>query len=194
MLIFNFDPLPTITTSRLVLRAMRDSDAEDFFYLRSHPVLMQYIPRPRANTVADALAVIHSYHELARTQQGANWAITLAGEDRLIGAIGFFRPQAAHYRAEIGYMLHDAWHGKGIMPEALEAMTSFGFRTLQLHSIEAVIDPANIASEKLLQKAGYVKEGHFLEAEFYNGEFLDSVIYSKLSPYPFDRTAWEEGR
>jgi ribosomal-protein-alanine N-acetyltransferase len=51
---------------------------------------------------------------------------------------------------------------------------------MQLHSIEAIIDPENGASESVLQKNGFVKEAHILENEYYNGEFLDTVIYSLL--------------
>jgi ribosomal-protein-alanine N-acetyltransferase len=52
---------------------------------------------------------------------------------------------------------------------------------MKLHSIEAVIDPENAASEKVLQKNGFVKEAHLKENEFYDGTFIDSVIYSRLS-------------
>ena len=49
-----------------------------------------------------------------------------------------------------------------------------------MHSIEAVIDPDNIASEKVLLKNNFVKEAHILENELYEGTFWDTVIYSIL--------------
>ena len=52
---------------------------------------------------------------------------------------------------------------------------------MKLHSIEAVIDPRNSASEKVLQKNGFIKEAHLKENEFFEGEFIDSVIYSRLN-------------
>jgi ribosomal-protein-alanine N-acetyltransferase len=52
---------------------------------------------------------------------------------------------------------------------------------MKLHSIEAIIDPANISSEKVLQKNGFVKEAHLRENDFFNGRFLDTVIYSSLN-------------
>jgi len=51
---------------------------------------------------------------------------------------------------------------------------------MKLHSIEALIDPDNIASEKVLQKNGFVKEEYLNENEFFDGKFLDTVIYSRL--------------
>jgi ribosomal-protein-alanine N-acetyltransferase len=49
-----------------------------------------------------------------------------------------------------------------------------------LHSTEAIIDPKNKASERVLEKAGFIKEAHFKENEFFDGKFIDSVVYSKL--------------
>ena len=48
-------------------------------------------------------------------------------------------------------------------------------------AIEAVVDPENIASCAVLEKCGFVKEAYFKENEFYNGKFLDTVVYSKLN-------------
>ena len=89
--------------------------------------------------------------------------------------------QKEHYRAEIGYLLHPDYQQKGIMDEALKAVIKYGFETMQLHSIEANVNPANAASMKLLEKNGFVKEAYFKENYFYNGQFLDSVIYSLLN-------------
>jgi ribosomal-protein-alanine N-acetyltransferase len=79
-------------------------------------------------------------------------------------------------------MLLPNFHGKGIIPEAVNTLIDYGFDNLNLHSIEAVIDPENLASEKVLQKCGFIKEAHFKESDFYEGRFLDKVIYSLLSP------------
>ena len=57
------------------------------------------------------------------------------------------------------------------------------FEKMKLHSIKAIIDPENYASEKVLQKNGFVKEAHLIENECYEGRFLDTVIYSKLNKY-----------
>lgn len=59
-------------------------------------------------------------------------------------------------------------------------MVKFGFDVMKLHSIEALIDPDNIASEKVLQKNGFVKEEYLNENEFFDGKFLGTVIYSRL--------------
>ena len=72
------------------------------------------------------------------------------------------------------------YNGKGYITEAIKAVIAYGFEQMDLHSIEAVIDPDNIASEKVLQKNGFVKEAHILENELWEGKFWDTVIYSLL--------------
>jgi [ribosomal protein S5]-alanine N-acetyltransferase len=69
----------------------------------------------------------------------------------------------------------------GIVSEALKKVVEYGFNEMKLHSIEAILDPKNRGSEKVLLKNGFVKEGHFIENEYYEGRFLDSMVYSLLN-------------
>ena len=94
--------------------------------------------------------------------------------------IGFYRTKFANYRSEIGYMLLSENHGKGIATEAVERVMKYGFNEMNLHSMEAIIDPRNSASERVLIKNGFVKEAHFLENEYWDGKFWDSVVFSLL--------------
>ena len=180
MLEFNFSPFPTIETERLLLRRITNDDVNEIFELRSNPETMKYIPRPLVKTTEDALEHIAMIDEKITTNIGINWGISLKDNPKLLGIIGFYRMQPENYRAEIGYMLSPDFHGKGIIPEAVNKLIRYGFDDLKLHSIEAVIDPENFASEKVLQKCNFVKEAHFKESEFYEGRFLDKVVYSLL--------------
>ncbi len=120
---------------------------------------MQFIPRPLATSHEDVLALINRFAELAESNTAINWGITIAGEDKVIGVIGYVKIDAANHRAEVGYMLHDGYHGQGIIREALAAVLRQGFDTYGFHSVEAIIDPANTASEKVLTGAGFVRRG-----------------------------------
>lgn len=182
MLTINFSPFPILETERLILRRVLPSDVKEMFELRSNPVTMKYIPRPLLTNHEEALAHIQMMEDKIETNEGINWAITLKGDDKMIGVIGHYRIKPEHYRAEVGYMILPEYHGKGITTEAVQCVVDYGFNTMQLHSIEGVIDPENEASEKVLQKCGFVKEAHFKENEFYNGKFIDAVVYSKLNP------------
>lgn len=180
MLQFNFSPFPIIETERLLLRRITNDDVNEVFELRSNPETMKYIPRPLVKNTEDALEHIAMIEDKINTNVGINWGITLKNDPKLLGIIGYYRMQPENYRAEIGYMLLPEFHGKGIISEAVNRLIKYGFNDLKLHSIEAVIDPENFASEKVLQKCGFIKEAHFKESEFYEGRFLDKVIYSLL--------------
>jgi ribosomal-protein-alanine N-acetyltransferase len=181
MLDINFTPFPNLETERLYLRRVAKEDVNEIFALRSNKETMKYIPRPLVKTEEDALAHIAMIDEKIENNEGINWAITLKNDPKLIGLIGHYRIKPEHFRAEIGYMLLPEYHGKGIISEAIKETVKYGFEIMKLHSIEAVIDPENLASEKVLQKSGFVKEAHLKENEYYEGRFLDSVIYSILN-------------
>ena len=180
MLTFNFDPFPNLESERLLLRAVDDGDVEEVLALRSNPETMKYVPRPLAKTKEDAYVHIRTIKEKISNNSGINWAITIKGNNQLIGIIGHYKLQPENYRAEIGYMLSPEYKSKGYATEAIKAVVAYGFEQMNLHSIEAIIDPANSASERVLQKCGFVKEAHFIENEWYNGKFWDSVVYSLL--------------
>jgi len=181
MITINFAPFPNLETERLFLRRIVKEDVDEIFALRSDEQTMKYIPRPLVKTAEDALEHIAMIDEKIESNEGINWAITLKNSSKLIGIIGHYRIRPEHFRAEIGYMLLPEYHGKGIITEAITEVVNYGFEVMQMHSIEAIIDPDNIASAKVLQKNGFVKEAHLKENEYYEGRFLDTVIYSILN-------------
>jgi ribosomal-protein-alanine N-acetyltransferase len=180
MLEINFTPFPNLETERLILRRSNKNDVSEMFALRSNPETMQYIPRPLVTTNEEALANIALMDNKIENNEGINWAITCKGSPKLIGVIGHYRIKKEHYRSEIGYILLPEYAGYGIVSEALNAVVEFGFEKMNLHSIEAIINPNNISSERVLQKNGFVKEAHLLENEFFEGHFIDQIIYSLL--------------
>ncbi|MFV8341944.1 GNAT family N-acetyltransferase [Flavobacterium sp. XS2P39] len=179
----NFSPFPNLETDRLLLRRVDENDVNEIFALRSNPETMKYIPRPLVKTTKDALEHIALIDSKIESNEGINWAITLKGSPKLIGLIGHYRIRPEHFRAEIGYMLLPEFNGKGIISEAVKEVVNYGFKVMKLHSIEAVLDPENFGSEKVLEKNGFIKEAHLKENEFFEGRFLDSVIYSILNKY-----------
>lgn len=182
MLTFNFNnPFPELETPQLLLRRLAITDIEQIIALRGDAENMKYIPRPLVTTTEQALDHFAMIDAKIESNEGINWAITLkANPKRMLGIIGHYRIQPENYRAEIGYMLLREFHGKGIITEAIHAALIYAFEVMNLHSVEAIIDPDNFASERVLQKNGFVKEAHILENEFFDGKFIDTVIYSLL--------------
>jgi ribosomal-protein-alanine N-acetyltransferase len=180
MLTINFHPFKNLETERLLLRRVSNDDVNEIMELRGNPETMKYIPRPLVKTKEEALAHIKMIDDKIEANEGINWAITIKGSPKLIGVIGHYRIQPENHRCEIGYMILPQYNGQGYVTEAVKAVLHYGFDDLQMHSIEGVIDPDNIASEKVLLKNGFVKEAHILENELWDGKFWDTVIYSLL--------------
>src|SRR6478736_4912476 len=182
MLEINFLPFPILKTKRLILRQANTEDANAILTLRSNEQVMKYIPRPYLKNITDALDLIAMLDDKIEHGIGINWGISfLEDPKKLLGIIGYYRMKPEHYRAEVGYMLLPEYNGKGIVSEALQKVVEYGFKEMKLHSIEAILDPENKGSEKVLLKNGFVKEAHLIENEYYEGRFLDSMIYSLLN-------------
>ena len=180
MLTINFHPFQNLETERLLLRRIDTNDVDEILALRGNPVTMKYIPRPLAKSKEEALEHIAMIENKIVTNSGINWGITIKGNPKIIGIIGHYKISTENHRAEIGYMALPETNGKGYMSEAIKAVLTYGFEQLDLHSVEAIIDPENKASERVLQKNGFVKEAHILENELWEGKFWDTVIYSLL--------------
>ena len=183
MLSLNFHPFPTLSTARLDLRRTMPGDAPEVFFLRSDPQMLQYLDREPARSIEDATKWIAMIDDLINGNESVAWAIAMKNERPLIGTITLWNIKKEHYRAEIGYAICPPFQGKGLMHEALAAVLDYAFSVLRLHSIEANVNPANKASIRLLERNNFVREAYHRENYYYNGRFLDSAIYSLLTPY-----------
>ncbi len=181
MLIINFDPFPVINTERLLLRRISQNHINEIFFLRSDVKIMKYMDKIPAKTINDASDFIQKITEQEKNNEAITWAITIKGETKLIGTICFWKILKEHYRAEIGYQLHPEHWGKGIMQEAITEVLNYGFKIMNLHSIEANVNPGNKASIRLLEKNNFTREAYFKENYFYDEKFLDTAIYSLLA-------------
>jgi ribosomal-protein-alanine N-acetyltransferase len=179
-----FATFPTLETERLVLRAPRAEDALDIFQIMSDERVVRYFGAPPMASLERAALRVKSFEEDFAAHNGIRWAITLRGEDRLLGTLGFWRLIKEHMRAEVGYELAPEQWGKGIMPEALGAVLRFGFTAMGLHSVEAQIEPPNTGSRRVLEKLGFVQEGYFRENYYHpeEGRFSDTAVFSLLNP------------
>ncbi|MDB5019931.1 MAG: alanine acetyltransferase [Pedobacter sp.] len=176
--VINFTPFPTLETNRFVLRRVTTSDVNEVFALRSDPEIMRYIARPLAKTTQDTLDFLAMLDKGLEDNDFINWAICFKEDPKLIGMICLIGFQPENFRTEVGYILSPDYRQMGIMAEAMDAVVAYTFDTLNFHSLQAVIAPENLASERVLLRKGFVKEAHFKECRYWNGEFLDDAVYT----------------
>jgi ribosomal-protein-alanine N-acetyltransferase len=185
MLQVNFDPFPVLTSDRLVLRQLQTHDVHATFSLRSNPDVMRFVNRPLTRTIEEAMEWHNKIQSALVNNEGITWGIAFKEDmGNKVGNIGLWRMEKENYRAEIGYMLDPMFQGKHITTEAVNMVVDYGFRKLNLHTIEAKVDPENIASMAVLRKTGFVLEGTLKENYFRNGSFRDTAIFSIISPFP----------
>ena len=175
MLQLNFSPFPELTTERLVLREMRDSDAGALFEIRNGGA--------KQRTMEETIALLERIKTDIAANQAISWTITLKEDGRMIGDMAFWRILHEHHRAELGYSLHKDFHRKGYATEALGVVLQYGFDVMKLHSVEANTAPENIASISLLKKYGFEQEGYFRENYYLDGKFYDTTSFSLLTPH-----------
>lgn len=183
MLYIQLTPFPELRTKLFVLRQLQQADAPALLDQRSDPRIIRYLDREPDTTLEQTTALIERITQSATDNLGVTWGIVRpAAMQELLGTIGLWRIIAEHHRAEVGYGLHSDYWQQGIMSEVLAAVLDFGFQQLKLHSVEANVNPHNMASRRLLEKHGFVQEAYFRQNHFFRGQFLDSMIYSLLTP------------
>ncbi|WP_276504195.1 GNAT family N-acetyltransferase [Terrimonas pollutisoli] len=149
---FNFNPFPVLETERLSLRHLRSDDDNEIFFLRSDERVLKYLVAPKANNIEDARAFIRKIID----NDCVYWGICLKDQPQLIGTICFWNIAKGNKKAEIGYVMHPDFQGKGLMWGAISKVILYGFEQMKLHIIEAILDPENSRSVKLLEKNNFV--------------------------------------
>lgn len=177
-----FAQFPALETERLILRQLQSDDASDLYAYYSDPDVYQYLDWHGPDSVEDAAErVISNWSHWYAEQRIIRWGIVLKATQRLIGTV-FFCDFVGESRADIGYELAKASWNQGIMTEALRAVLAFGFETMRLHRIQAIVNPENTASIKVLKKAGFVEEGVLRTYEYHHvrRDFNDVAMLALL--------------
>jgi ribosomal-protein-alanine N-acetyltransferase len=172
--------LPVIQTGDLVLRPIEDRDTAALFRLFSDEEVTRFMDIEAFVNVSEAIQLLEFFRQSLEKEEGMRWAITMAGKDELIGTCGYHKISKTHFKAEIGYDLLPLYWGQGIMIAAINGILSYAYEELQFNRIEAFVDPANMASAKLLRRLGFEYEGFLRDAFFEKGNFVDAELYSRL--------------
>jgi RimJ/RimL family protein N-acetyltransferase len=149
-----------IETERLLLRPFTADDAEALHSIWGDPAAARFGGDwPRPETVADTLGYLEPILDGQAERGYALWAVVEQATGRLIGDCGLFPADGVGPEVELAYGLApDVW-GRGYATEAAAACVRAGFEQLRLERIVADVDPANAASMRVLEKAGFAPVG-----------------------------------
>ena len=120
---------------------------------------------------------------LNRANPGCNFAIEVDSE--AVGAIGVVPENDVHaYNAEMGYWLGEPYWGRGIVSEAVAALTRWVCQEKGVRRVYAPVYGWNPGSVRVLEKCGYELEGRLRNRVFKNGEFTDELVYAWCADSP----------
>jgi RimJ/RimL family protein N-acetyltransferase len=158
------------------LRPWQQEDVANLVMAANNPNIAAFMTNqfPHPYKEADALQFI----EMASKRKPCSiFAIIVKG--KAVGGIGL-HPTISLYckNMELGYWLAEPYWGKGIITEAVQQMVSYGFNNVDINRIFARPFGNNIASQKVLKKAGFTLEAFMEKAFFKNGEYIDEMIFA----------------
>lgn len=174
-----FDQL-TLKTERLLLRPLRESDADALMGIFSDPRVMRYWSTTPWDSIEQAHAMIARELKSMAAGEQLTLALERTEDAALIGTCTLFAISAQCRRAEVGYIMASHAWGKAYMDEALRALLNYGFTELRLNRVEADIDPRNEASQKTLERLGFAREGYLRERWIVGEEISDTALYGLL--------------
>lgn len=175
---------PRLETERLTLRRITGDDTEAIFHLFSDRKVVRYLDFPALKQPREAKTIVAWCDEIWREGSGLRWGILRKGGEQIIGTCGFHNWVQRDFRADIGYDLAPRYWGTGLMRETLTEVIKYGFEEMRLHRVQAMVDPRNERSQRLLERLGFTREGTLHEWRFYKGSFWTEICYSLLRHEP----------
>lgn len=171
---------PILETEQLLLREITQDDAAGVFACFSNDNVTRYYGQDTLENMEQAKKIVDFFTKSYIEKRGIRWGIERKGTPGIIGTIGFNALSLKHKRAEIGYEIHPEQWRKGYTFEAVSKVLDHGFEKLGLTRIGAVVFIDNEASNHLLSKVGFQKEGVLRDYMYQNGKAHDTYVYSIL--------------
>jgi RimJ/RimL family protein N-acetyltransferase len=166
---------------RIILRPLKISDAKDIFSnIQDRKIAENTLRIPWPYRLKDAINFIKNSQKSLKKRKGFIFGIELKEKKEVIGVISLENVDFEHRHAEVGYWLGKKYRGKGIMTEAGKLVLNFAFEKLKLHRVYGGVFSDNIASQKVLKKLGFKKEGVRRHWRLKFGRWKDDVLYSIL--------------
>jgi [ribosomal protein S5]-alanine N-acetyltransferase len=172
----------TLRTERLTLRVPEARDRAAIYAMRSHPDVCRYASGVPWQSMDEADAWLARSRTGRENGHGLELVIEREPGAPVIGSCAVFAIHEGSRRGELGYSLHRDHWGHGYATEATRALIAHAFDAdgLDLRRLEADIDPANEASERVLRRLGFSHEGRLRERWDVAGVISDSDLFGLL--------------
>ena len=149
---------PAFDTKRLRVRPYRLADLKELHTLYADGDNLRYwsaLPNTDIEQTRRAL----KWHRAYQPKYYAMWAIEEKKSGRPIGMLNYHHRHTTQKRVDVGWLMLPECQGKGLMTEAMRPLLRHLFDDLGIHKVEALIMPANKASQALARRLGFRREG-----------------------------------
>jgi RimJ/RimL family protein N-acetyltransferase len=172
----------TAKTDRMRLRPYALDDFEQFHELHRRDDVARYLPwETRDEEASRAALERHQKRTVEVDGDGISLAGLDAGTDRLVGEFVLILRSVQHRGAEVGYVVHPDFQGRGLATEGARHMLGIAFDDLDLHRVVARLDSRNHASAAVLKRLGMRHEAHLVQNEWFKGEWGDEDDFAILA-------------
>jgi ribosomal-protein-alanine N-acetyltransferase len=168
-----------MVTQRLRLRPVRAADGEALHACFGDPEAMRYWDASVSPHAAETTARLKQLTEID-ARWAAGWAVTLKDSGAVIGYLAYHHREPWFRRTELGYILARPYWRQGLMTEAVRAFLDFCFRDLDTHRVEAMIEPDNVGSIRLVERFGFRREGRLEDRLLVAGRYRTVLVYALL--------------
>jgi ribosomal-protein-alanine N-acetyltransferase len=172
-------PPPTIELAGARLRPLRASDAGELFEYLRDPQVTELTSYPEVTRALVEAMIAKSIRRWAEGEL-SRWAVARAHDDRVVGTCGFNDSAPAHRRAELAFELSRAHWVRGLMRHAVTAAIQWAFEQDRVDRVEACARVDNLRSRRLLERAGFVREGCLRSFRVCRGRRHDFHVYGLL--------------
>ena len=180
----NTPAFPTLSTSRLTLREIQAGDAAAFAELLSYYIVTRFSDLPDAPSPDDCDTLLRGMADLFAAGRGCAWIVEESATATPIGAIRINYILHNWKCGGIGYELQPSRWNCGLMTEALRAVVDCAHSHFELNRLEAWTIAGNVASERVLAKAGFAYEGTQRQRGFFKGAFHDFRMFGRVRSDP----------
>lgn len=177
-----FAQLPLISSGTVLLRRIVESDLDALYEIYKNPNVFTFIPGSAKKSKEAVRNMIGHFERDFRKKKMIFLGVCRSEQpDELIGTAEIFQYDSKVNKAVIGYRFCESCWGQGLATETVRALTGYLFETVGLNRLEAYVMPQNLASQRVLEKNGFVREGLLRQANFWTGKgVVDLVVYSLL--------------
>ena len=177
-----------LTGDRIFIRFFENADAEALLdlHLRNGEFFQKYSPTFDEDfyTLDSKLKYIDHCIKQGEEEKGYSFGIFLKDSEKLIGDVSLFHIfRGPLQKCLVGYSLDQQFNGKGYTTEAVSLAVEFAFHELKLHRVEAGAMLSNPGSMRVLEKAGFHREGIEQKGVKVNGQWEDHQIFAILSDH-----------